>query len=86
MNSLIVIPDKSSDEEEEEEEYEMTRVIKDNVDHVIQHDKEELSDLLMEHREADLLMDLRDEVGKEFLDAQVNFFSINSKRGSHCYH
>ena len=61
LNSLIVIPDKSSNEEEEEEEEdEMTRVIKDTVDRVIQHDKEELSDLLME---------LRDEVGKEVLDA-----------------
>ena len=65
MNSLIVIPDKSSNEEEEEEEEdEMTRVIKDTVDHVIQHEKEELFDLLME---------LRDEVSKEFfLDALLN--------------
>ena len=56
LNSLIVIPDMSSNEEEEEEEEdEMTTVIKDSVDHVIQHDKEELSDLLME---------LRDEVRK----------------------
>ena len=64
LNSLIVIPDKSSNEEEEEEEEdEMIRVIKDTVDHVIQHDKEELSDLLME---------LRDEVGAEFLDALLD--------------
>ena len=41
-----------------EEEDEMTRVIKDTVDHVIQHDKEELSDLLTE---------LRNEVGKDAL-------------------
>ena len=40
LNSLIVIPDKSSYEEEEEEEGEMRRVIKDAVDQVIQHDKE----------------------------------------------
>ena len=52
LNSLIVIPDKSSDEEEEEEEEdEMTRVIKDTTDHMIQHDKEELSDLPMELRD-----------------------------------
>ena len=38
-NNLIVIPDKPpNEEEEEEEEDEMTRVIKDNVDHVILHD------------------------------------------------
>ena len=61
----------------------MTRVIKGNVVHVILHGKEELSDLLMK---------LRDEVGKEFLDAlldlellAVNFLSVDSKRGSHCY-
>ena len=41
----------------------MTRVIKVTIDHVIQHDKEELSDLVME---------LRDEVGKEFLDALLD--------------
>ena len=62
LNSLIVIPDKSSDEEVDEED-EMTRVIKDTVDHVMQHDKEELSHLPME---------LRDEVGKEFLDALLD--------------
>ena len=72
MNSLIVIPDKSSNEEEEEEEEEgeMTRFIKDTVDHVIQHDKEELSDLLME---------LRDEVGKEFLDALLDLEFLAGK-------
>ena len=53
LNSVIAIPEKSSDEGAEEED-EMTRVIKDTVAHVIQHDEEELSDLLME---------LRDEVG-----------------------
>ena len=71
MNSLIVIPDKSSDEEEEEEEEgKMTRVIKDTVDHVIQHDKEELSDLLME---------LRDEVSKEILDALLDLELLAGK-------
>ena len=65
LNSLIVIPDKSSNEEEEEEEEdEMPRVIKDTVDHVIHHDKEKLSDLLME---------LRDEVGKEMLYLTWNY-------------
>ena len=54
LNSVIAIPEKSSDDGAKQED-EMTRVIKDTVDHVIQHDKEELSDLLME---------LRDEVGK----------------------
>ena len=47
LNSVIAIPEKPSDEGAEEED-EMTRVIRDTVDHVIQHDKEELSDLLME--------------------------------------
>ena len=71
LNSLIVISDKSSyEEEEEEEEDERTRVIKDTVDHVIQHDKEELSDLLME---------LRDEVGKEFLDALLDLELLAGK-------
>ena len=54
LNNPIALPEKSSDEGAEKED-EMTRVIKDTVDHVIQHDKEELSDLLME---------LQDEVGK----------------------
>ena len=58
LNSVISIPNKPSDEGAEEED-EMAGVIKNTVDHVIQHDKEKLSDLLME---------LRDEVGKEFLD------------------
>ena len=71
MNSLIDIPDKPSNEEEEkEEEDEMTRVIKDTVGHVIQHDKEELSDLLVE---------LRDEVGKEFLDALLDLELLAGK-------
>ena len=56
MNSVIAIPEKPSEGAEKEED-EMTRVIKDTVPHVILHDKEDLSDLLME---------LRDEVGKEF--------------------
>ena len=62
LNSVIAIPEKSSDEGAKEED-EITRVIKGTVDHVIQHDKVELSDLLME---------LRDEVGKEFLDALLD--------------
>ena len=62
LNSVIALPEKSSDEGAEEED-EMKRVIKDTVDHVIQHDKEELSDLLME---------LRNEVGKESLDALLD--------------
>ena len=71
MNSLIVTPDKSSnDEEEEEEEDEMTIVIKDTVDHVIQHDIAELSDLLIE---------LRDEVGKEFLGALLYLELLEGK-------
>ena len=70
LNSLIVIPDKSSNEEKEEEEDEMTRGITDTVDHVIQHDIEELSDLLME---------LRDEVGKEILDALLDLELLAGK-------
>ena len=71
MNSLIVIPDKSTNEEEEEEEGdEMTRGIKDTVDHVIQHEKEELSDLLM---------GLRGEVGKEFLNAVLDLEVLEGK-------
>ena len=45
-NLSSLIPKEETDEEEEEEEG-MTRVIKNTVDHVIQHDTEELSDLLM---------------------------------------
>ena len=69
LNSIIAIPEKSADEGAEEED-EMTRVIKDSVDHVIQHDKEELSDLLME---------LRDEVGTEFLDALLELELLAGK-------
>ena len=83
MNSVIAIPEKSSDECAEEED-EMTRIIKDTVEHVIRHDKEELSDLLME---------LRDEVSKEFLDALLDLELLAGKflidefqEGSHCYH
>ena len=47
LNSVIAITEKSFDEGAEEED-EMTRVIKDTVGHVIQHDKQELSDLLRE--------------------------------------
>ena len=38
LDSVIALPEKSSEGAEEEDE--MTRVIKDTVDHVIQHDKE----------------------------------------------
>ena len=69
MDSVIAILEKSFDEGAEEED-EMTRVIKDTVDHVIQHDKEELSDLLME---------LRDEVGKECLDALLDLELLAGK-------
>ena len=70
LNSLI--PPKSSNEEEEieEGEDEMSRVIKDTVDYVIQHDKKELSDLLI---------DLRDEVGDEFLDALIELELLSGK-------
>ena len=47
LNSLI--PKEETDKEEEEDG--MTRVIKNTVDHVIQHDMKELSDLLMELRD-----------------------------------
>ena len=40
LNSLI--PKEETDEEEEEEEDRMTRVIKNTVDHVIQHDTNEM--------------------------------------------
>lgn len=65
LNSLIAVPAEEEDEiavPVEEEEDEMTRIIKDTVDYVIRHDKKELSELLME---------LRDEVGDEFLDALI---------------
>ena len=67
---MSAIPEKSSDESAEEEEDEMTRVIKDTVARVILHDKEELSDLLME---------LRDEVGKEFFDALLDLELLAGK-------
>ena len=70
LNSVIAIPEKSSNESAEEEEDEMTRVIKDTVSHVILHDKEELSDLLME---------LRLEVGKKFLDALLDLELLAAK-------
>ena len=47
---------------EEEEEGGMTRVIKNTVDHVIQHDMKELSDL----------MELPDDVDGELLDALID--------------
>ena len=48
----------------------MTRVIKDTVDHVIQHDKEELSDLIMQ---------LRHEVSKKMLDALLDLELLAGK-------
>ena len=69
LNSVIATPEKSSDEGAEEED-EMARVIKDTVDHVILDDKEELYNLLME---------LRDEVGKEFLDALLDLELLAGK-------
>ena len=69
LNSVIAIPEKSSDEGAEEED-EMTRVIKGTVGHVLQHDKAEISDLLME---------LRGEVGKEFLDALLDLELLAGK-------
>ena len=65
---MSAIPEKSSDEGAQEDE--MTRVIKDTVDHVIQHDKEELSNLLME---------LRNEVGKEYLDTILDLKLLAGK-------
>ena len=69
LNSLIDVPLAGedditvSDKEEVEEENEMARIIKETVDHVLRLDKNELSDLLME---------LRDEVGGEFLDVLID--------------
>ena len=60
LNSLIP---KGETGEEEEENDRMTRVIKNSVDHGIQHDVKELSDLLME---------LRDDVDGELLDALID--------------
>ena len=51
LNSVIAIPEISSNEGVEEEG-EMASVIKGTVDHVIQHDKEELTDLIMELRDG----------------------------------
>ena len=70
LNNLI--PPKSSNEEEEieEGEDEMSRVIKDTVNHVIQYDKEELSALLI---------DLRDKVGDEFGDALIELELLAGK-------
>ena len=77
LNSLIAVPlaDEDeiavSDKEEEKEEDEMSRVIKETVDYVIQHDKKELSELLME---------LRDEVGGgECLDALIDLDLLAGK-------
>ena len=59
LNSLI--PKEETDKEEEEDG--MTRVIKNTVDHAIQHDMKDLSDLLME---------LRNDVNGESLDALID--------------
>ena len=48
----------------------MASAIKYTVYHVIQHDKEELSDLIME---------FRDEVGEEFLDALLDLALLAGK-------
>ena len=66
LNSLI--PKEETDEEEEEDG--MTRVIKNTVDYVIQHDTKELSDLLME---------LRDDVDGELLDSLIDLELLVSK-------
>ena len=54
----------------EEGEDEMSRVIKDTVGHLIQHDKEELSALLI---------DLRDKVGDEFVDVLIELVLLAGK-------
>ena len=76
LNSGIAIPENAEEEDE--------RVIKDTVEHVIQRDKEELSDLLMEPW---------NEVGKEFLDALLDLELLAGKflidefqDASHFYH
>ena len=68
MNSVIAILELSSDEGAEEGE--MASVIKGTVDHVIPHDKNELSDLIMQ---------LQDEVGKEFLDMLLDLELLAGK-------
>ena len=67
MHARAHTPEKSSDAGAEEE---VTRVIKDTVGHLIQHDKEELSDLLME---------LCNKVGKDFLDALLDLELLADK-------
>ena len=62
-NNLNSRTPKEETDEEEEEEDGMTRVIKNTVGHVIQHDTKVLSDLLME---------LRDKVSDEFSDALID--------------
>ena len=80
LNSLI--PKEETDEEEEEEVDGMTRVIKNIVDHVIQHDTKELSDLLMELRDdvdgklLNALIDLELLVGKFLVDKYENEQSL----------
>ena len=79
LNSLIDVPLAEEDditasdkegEEEEDEESEMRSVIKETVDYIIRHDKDELSELLME---------LRNEVGDEFLDALIDLDLLAGK-------
>ena len=69
LNSVIAKSELSS-EEGAEEEREMASVIKDTVDHVNQYDKDELSDLIME---------LRDKIGEELLDALLDLELLESK-------
>ena len=61
LNRGLVIPEEYNNEDEEEDG--MTRVIKNTVNHVIQHDMKDLSDLLME---------LRNDVDGESLDALID--------------
>ena len=77
LNSLI--PKEETDTEEEDG---MTRVIKNTVDHVTQHDMKDLSDLLMELRNdvdgesLDALIDLELLLGKFLVDEYENEQSL----------
>ena len=78
LNSLTDVPPLAADEDEiavsdkeQGQEDEMGRIIKETVDYVIRHDKNELSELLME---------LRDEVGGgEFLDTLIDLDLLAGK-------
>ena len=76
-NLKSIIPGKPSDEEEEEEDEE-TKIVNVVVHHVIEHDVKELSDLLMELRNdvdgelLDALFDLELLVGKFLVDEYEN--------------